>query len=190
MNALAQQIWDMGTAMNKAFAATVASAEPAEPAEHKEPVSRSFNVAVNQIAGRLMPCGFDVAGVAPDSLDQLNRVIEDSGRMLVWDGASESTIFADPETNYAFRAWHDWCHHKGQFAFDREGERQAAEMQCEHIRELYGNSRLSSYMQRLVKAEVLGQAEYFDIHGKFPENQRAFDLAYIKDPKSAIHQQF
>lgn len=144
-----------------------------------KPLFPAFNVAVHQIAARLLPCGFDVAAEAPSTLEQLQSRVTKTGRLLVWSGASDATIFGDAETNYAFRAWHDWCHWRYSLPFNLDGEREAAKRQIEHVAQLYGE-RQSWHFGNIVWAEVVGQAEHFAAFGGFPEDQRAFTKAYMQ----------
>ncbi len=150
-------------------------------------LSLRFNVAVNHIASQLFPCGFDVSANAPDTFEKLAAHVQETGRMLVWNGASEHTIFGDDETNFAFRAWHDFCHVKGGFPFTPEGEAKAAAMQIEHIRAVYGYTPESDYMARLIDAEVNGQVGYATMHNdEFPSNQAAFVRHYLVNPIGAV----
>jgi hypothetical protein len=150
-------------------------------------LSVRFNVAVLQIAARLFPTGFDVSDTAPDTFDKLKSHVEQTGRMLVWNGASDATIFGDPEVNYAFRAWHDWCHLAGNHPFTPEGERGAANLQIQHIREIYGYTADANEMVRLIDAEVNGQVTYHEHHnGDFPADQVAFVKHYLVNPFAAV----
>ncbi len=138
------------------------------------PLDRSLNVAINHIAGRLYPTGFDVGDPAPSTLTNLRAHVARTGRMLVWSGGSTDTIYDDDETNYAFRAWHDWHHWRHGYAFDLAGETLAYHGQCRDLELLYpGHDRLSAW-KRILWCEVVGQAVYLAHHGKFPPNQRAF----------------
>lgn len=150
-----------------------------------KPLDRQFNVAVLHLAGMLHPTGFNVSDVAPNTLAEVNESIA-SGRLTVWSGASEATIFGDREVNYAFRAWHDWTHWRGQRPFTRDGEVATARDQQQHIRLVYGNGKISKRMQALVWAEVVGQLEYQELWGNFPTDQRAFVEAYLRDPGAAV----
>ena len=143
------------------------------------PLDRGFNVAVNHIASRLFPRGFDVAADAPETFEALKAHVAETRRMKVWNGASERTIFADPETNYAFRAWHDWCHLAGGFEFTPEGEAAAVALQQEHIRTLYGETEQAKYWVRILDAEVNGQLQYAAEHGDFPADQFSFVKEYL-----------
>jgi len=144
------------------------------------PLNPGLNVAVHQIAGRLLPGGFDVSDTAaPDTLESIKAHIAETGRLCVWSGASDHTIFGDRETNWAFRAWHDWCHYRGDLPFTLDGETDAAHMQVEHLIALYGRTEQTAEMAALVLAEVIGQARQLDETGAFPADQVAFDLAKL-----------
>lgn len=140
----------------------------------KKPYCLSFNIAVRTIAARLFPCGYDVAEVAPESLEELTAHIAATGRMLVFSGASDSTIYTCRETNYAFRAWHDWCHWKGSHPFTIAGERAVMEMQRDHLRTVYGNHPDLPLWDAILEAEIIAQAERHESTGAFPMDQRTF----------------
>lgn len=143
------------------------------------PLDRGLNVAILHIASRLFPTGFDVGANAPETFEAINEHIARTGRMLVWNGASENTIYDDAEVNYAFRAWHDWCHWFGHFDFSLGGERLAAEMQKAHLRSLYVGCKELTRWEAIIDAEVNGQAAYAEYWGIFPNHQRAFVEAYL-----------
>lgn len=147
-----------------------------------KPLDIGFNVAVRHIASRLFPCGFDTTPdelFAPMTLDGLKDHIAATGRMLVWEGASDGTIFACADTNHHFRAWHDWCHWRHDLPFDLAGERAVAEVQKSHLATLYrGNPSLARW-QRLIDIEVTGQVEHYHTTGEFVADQMGFALARL-----------
>ncbi|WP_448191885.1 hypothetical protein [Azospirillum sp. sgz301742] len=150
-----------------------------------------FDFAVQAIAHRLNPCGFDVSDDAPQDYEAMLHLYNTTGRICVWSGASGRTIFGDPEVNYAFRAWHDWCHIKAHLPFTTAGEHAAAALQCSHIKRFYGVSLRTQHWCQLVDAEVIGQRRYFERHHRFPVDQRAFDLTYIQQgPEVALGRTF
>ena len=146
-----------------------------------EPLSKAFNIAVVAITNRLHPTGYNVGGSAPSTLQELKAHINTTRRMLVWDGASDKTIYACPETNWAFRAWHNWCHYTHDLKFDKEGdERKACEIQKDHIRLnnlLYGSKAQTDLFCDLIEFEIISQFEYKKIFGNFPEDQMALAVA-------------
>lgn len=91
---------------------------------------------------------------------------------IVWDGASQDTIFCDARVNHAFRAWHDDCHRAGQFAFDLAGEIATAELQKRQLRARFNSA--PQWAQDLIEAEVVAQARFYEAHGFFPPDQGQF----------------
>lgn len=138
------------------------------------PISRAFNACILTMANRLFPTGYDVAEKAPETLESLTEHVNATGRMLVWNGASDATIFADPEVNWAFRAWHDWHHWNGQHAFNREGELACLAAQQADVIKVYGPGPLSDLFCRLLECEIAGQLDYEETHGEFPADQVDF----------------
>ncbi len=153
------------------------------------PHDASFDRVVVEIAGRLLPNGFDVAEDAPTSLEQLVERMNRTGRMCVWSGASEYTIYGSPRVNFAFRAWHDWCHWRGRFPFTFLGEAATCEMQWRHLADWYPDSADLRRYANIVFTEILGQAAYHHRHGDFPGNQRRFAqqmLHVLEDPGAYV----
>lgn len=137
-----------------------------------QPLSQAFNAAVQTIANKLNPCGYDIDDfphrVAPSSLRQLNWHIEIFGRILVSGEHCDNTI-------YAFRAWHDWTHWHLQAEFTPEGERAVCEEQKRHLHKLGFGTKFDV----LIDCEVVGQLEYQARYGEFPRDQYAFTLGYL-----------
>lgn len=161
---------DKADAIETAFAMV----RPARPS----PLSVPFNVAVLHIASKVLPCGYDVSPIAPQDFDSLVAHYEATGRVLVWNGASDKTIFAYPEVNFAFRAWHDSKHIVGGFPFDRAGELAALEMQILDIRAIYDGATADLFCD-ILTAEIMGQFSYKERHGGFPVDQIGFAKAWI-----------
>lgn len=153
------------------------------------PLSVGFNVAVLHIAGKVLPRGFDVSADAPQGFDSLVAHYAETGRIMVWNGASDRTIFADSQVNFAFRAWHDSRHIVGGFDFTQAGELGVAAMQKANILAIYDGAQAAFYC-RLLDAEIMGQFHYFEIHGGFPLDQKGFVVAYLEDQKSALFGDF
>ena len=149
--------------------------------DNGQPFSLAFNVAVMAMAARVLPAGYDVepdAAKVPASLPELCAYIARTGRIVVWAGASDDTIFGDREHNWAFRAWHDWTHAAYGYAFDERGERATAEAQIDDLRKVFGAGFAARYAP-YIREEVIGQAHYYHAHGGFPETQRTFARAYL-----------
>lgn len=155
--------------------------------KHYEPINQAFNVAVLRMAGLIFPKGFDIGPDAPQSLEALREHAKKTGRMLVYNWASDDTIFGDPEVNWAFRAWHDWTHLQVNGAFDIPGEISVATRQIEDLTKVYGHGKQTDEFSKLIWAEVMGQVFYAGHHnGAFPNDQRAFYAAFSAHPDRAI----
>lgn len=150
------------------------------------PLSVPFNVATLHIANRLWPKGWDVSDNAPSTYPDMVASFKATGRHTVWAGASDRTIFGDPEVNYAFRAWHDWHHIVHRLDFTDAAEHEVLAGQCSDAREIYGNGGIADGFCRILRAEIIGQLGYKNAHGDFPSDQRGFVSAYLGNPISAI----
>lgn len=142
-------------------------------------IDPTFNVAVLTIAAQMFPRGFVVSDTAPQTYHELREHMNAGGTMTVWSGGSDNTIYSDPEVNFAFRAWHDWCHWRGRCLFTETGERAACAIQQWHILKEFGISTTSSAWCRLIEAEIVGQTAHFLRHHCFPADQRAFARGYL-----------
>jgi Ribosomal RNA adenine dimethylase len=138
-----------------------------------------FNAAVLTMSSKLFPGGFLVGPDCPHSYEELVARLDAGKMMYVYDGASDRTIYGCPEVNYAFRAWHDWCHWKGRHHFSYTGEVAVYHMQCGHLDKIYGESARTEHWKRILKAEIVGQLEYLLEYGQFPEDQRSFVENYL-----------
>lgn len=150
-----------------------------------KPLSLSLNIAMATICSRLFPCGFDVAETAPSSLAELNACVAETGRITVWNGASDRTVYGSTEHNFMFRAWHDWCHWKAQSEFTLAGERDALAMQLNHLATVYPSHPDSKLWEVILEAEVIGQATYHEETGEFPIDQLAFTTSLVEERLAA-----
>ncbi len=155
------------------------------PTSAARPLSRAFNVAVLHITGRALPMGFDVSDKAPSDYDALVSHYRETGRILVWSGASDHTIFDDSDVNIAFRAWHDSKHVIHGFPFTLAGEVGAMKRQKADVRAIYDGAS-ADYFCRLLTAEIFGQFKYNQAHGGFPIDQMGFARAYMADKQAAL----
>lgn len=91
---------------------------------------------------------------------------------IVWDGASDATIWNDARTNHAFRAWHDAHHIAGQFGFTLEGE--IATCRAQQAALIAAFPSAPAWALQLLDIEIIGQALYAERHHHFPLDQRTF----------------
>lgn len=134
---------------------------------------RSIDPAFNACILALAPV-HTARSVAPSTFLDLVRCRD----LIVWDGASDHSIYGDPRVNHAFRAWHDTCHLLGGHDFTLRGEHDAAELQIRQMLGLY--PRAPKLWLGIIRAEVTGQAEFFARTGAFPVNQAAFVADYLR----------
>jgi hypothetical protein len=150
-----------------------------------EPLDPELNTAIVTIASRLFPDGFDVSNDAPDTYEKLKSHLDAGKRLVVFAGGSQHTIYADPAVNHAFRAWHDWTHWTGQHELTFQGELAVCDAQRKHLIELLSDTPQTRYWSEIINAEIIGQATFFEYHKRFPDDQRGFVEAYLKDPHLA-----
>jgi hypothetical protein len=147
----------------------------------RKPIDSAFNAAVLHCAMRSNPRGWMVSDDAPDTLASLQACIERDGRITVWRGGSDATMFADAEINYAFRAWHDSRHARLNAEFDSAGELETMRAQIADLTALYaGHDRLAIWT-RYLEIEIAGQFDFAAAHGgEFPADQYQFTLDSLK----------
>ena len=151
-----------------------------------QPLDQGLNAAILFITSRLIPNGYLAADDAPSTFEALVSQFDAGNMMVVYSGRSDHTIYGDAAVNHAFRAWHDWCHWKGTFPLSPDGEAEACQMQCDQLYDLYGLNAHTLRWASIIKAEVIGQAIYFERHGRFPGNQRLFIQHYLANPEIAF----
>lgn len=100
------------------------------------------------------------------------EIMRQGDPLTVWSGASDGTIYDDPAVNWAFRAWHDATHIAGQYNFTLAGEIATCEAQLIKLRETF--PRFPARWETILRAEIIGQAQYAARFGSFPTDQAAF----------------
>lgn len=115
-----------------------------------------------------------------ESFTQLKEEWERSGRVRVNTDFSDGTIFGSASVNWAFRAWHDYCHLTLGADFSKEGEGRAAQLQISHLISHYPTHPLLPLFISLVEIEVNEQVNYFFETGEFPCNQFDFTLNCLR----------
>lgn len=105
---------------------------------------------------------------------------QETGKIHIWTGASDGTIFADPTINHKFRAWHDYIHLTENLGYDFVGESVVSSIQQAQLPLGWEFERM------LIHAEIVGQAQYFMKYGDFLLDQRGFTVEYLNSPKLAL----
>jgi len=96
------------------------------------------------------------------------------GKLIIWSGGSDCTIFGKPEDNYKFRAWHDLHHILNGYDFSQSGEYKTYMSQMKDIMTYADSWPQCKLFGRIIDIEINGQVDYQRKHGYFPEDQRAF----------------
>lgn len=99
----------------------------------------------------------------------------------VWSGGSAKTIYAKPEDNYLFRAWHDTIHIKKRLGFDYDSEILVGLHQIFELKLL----KAPDSVILAVYFDTIGQVEYYHKHGHHVDDQRAFVEECLKQGKIA-----
>lgn len=139
-----------------------------------------FDKIARAEAKRLCANGFDTSPNAPQSLKECAAHFNATGRIVVTDDNAPDTIYDDPMGNKCFRAWHDYTHVTNDFEFDRAGEYATFLKQCEDMRNYDMDPERLAGLVNVLRCEIIGQFDYNDHHGTFPQYQRAFTIDYLE----------
>ena len=133
-----------------------------------------------------LPQGWHAADLAPNTYEELLEDVRlNAGHITVWSGGSDRTVYGNPTVNHAFRAWHDSIHVGRGWDFTMTGEKLVAATQATTAFAA-GHTDLA----KVLLADVVGQAEYYGIHGAFPEDQIGFIQSYLRDPLAALREEW
>lgn len=141
---------------------------------------KHFDAIARLESSRLCPTGYDVGRDAPQSLGECKAYFDRHGRILVSDDNSCDTIYNDPQGNKCFRAWHDWTHIHYGFEFDRVGEYATFRKQCEDMRNYDIEPERLAGLVNVLRCEIVGQFDYRQANGLYPQYQRAFTIDYLE----------
>jgi hypothetical protein len=146
----------------------------------------ALNAAIVYMASRFLPNGFTASPKAPSTYEELKALLDNGKQIVVFSGGSGKTIYGDKRVNYAFRAWHDYCHWNGKVPLTMDGEVAAFELQCRQLYDTFGFNGQTLRWRNILHAEVVGQAQYYERHKRFPINQRMFVEHYLANPEIAF----
>lgn len=111
------------------------------------------------------------------TLDKHREQFLRTGKIHIWTGASDKTIFASAKVNHYFRAWHDYIHVTENLGYDFIGESAVCKIQQAQLPLDWGFERA------LVDSEIVGQALYYMKYNEFIDDQRAFTLQFLTNGK-------
>lgn len=124
-------------------------------------------------AAGIQASGFSlqVSPAAPETLQGLRDNVKD-GLHIVWDGASDNSVYPSKFANYVYRWVHDWEH----LLFGRDTDVQGEWALWEDMQGTLLQTHLQLGAKTLLQIEHIGQVAYYQVHGKFPENQALFTV--------------
>ncbi len=111
------------------------------------------------------------------------KIYKETGKIYIWTGASENTIFGNEKINHYFRAWHDYIHLNYNLGYSITEE----SIVCNIQRDMLPNEWV--FEKELINAEIIGQAHYFYMNNNFVKNQRLFTANYIDSSIKALNKQ-
>jgi len=122
---------------------------------------------------------FSVSDNAPDNHADMQRAYSTLGRLVIWPGGSDRTVWGDARANWLFRAWHDWTHIRSGACryvdcFTPEEERYIANVQYQ------GQGTAFS---RILQIEIADQATHYERTGQFIDDQIAFAVQRLKEAR-------
>lgn len=125
-----------------------------------------FQSYLNQsILKQASKLNYVVSDLAPSNeIDLFSR--SKSQGLVIWSGASESTIFNDSSVNHAFRAIHDNKHLETGLGFNPADEIKLGNLQAK--------SSQCPYIAEILRIEVAEQAAYYLSNGIFVADQISF----------------
>jgi hypothetical protein len=136
------------------------------------PLSESLNNQILSLAPPHIGCED-----APNSYKALTlpSAYDSQGRLRVYNGGSERTIYGSNRVNLAFRAWHDSLHLQYGLTFQPDDEIELASIHASMIK--------GDYEKRLIMADVKAQVLHWQKFNAYVEDQRGFVVDYLKTGK-------
>lgn len=119
---------------------------------------------------------FDSSNIKQTLQNHIKR-FKDTGKIHVWTGKSDNTIFGTARQNHFFRAWHEYVHITRALNFDFVGESLVCAFQCNMLPNSWSLER------ELVYIEIVAQNQFYSVNKKFVENQRYFCISYMINPE-------
>lgn len=115
--------------------------------------------------------------------EAFNKMKEDyskTGKIKIWTGSSDNTIFGDETVNVYFRAWHDYTHLMINQDFSFAGETAVAIAQAGQLPDDF------IFEKELIMCEIVGQNLYYRENKEYCTDQRVFTHQYLINPINAI----
>lgn len=146
----------------------------------QKPLIAAFDPTVLALARQRLPRGWKACGGSPNSLEDVIKVFERTGDMIVTNSVPKTAVFGDFATLVAFRAWHDWLHWKYVGEFTLPGELMVGHVHVGGLVAELGFTDEVQAMGALALIQVYQQNVYFfDTHEVRVEDERRFAMAFF-----------
>ena len=109
------------------------------------------------------------------------KIYRNTGKIHIWNGASDKTIFGDSIINCKFRAWHDYIHINYNLGYSITEESIVCDIQKDMLPFTW------DFEKKLIECEIRGQVHYFYRNNKFVENQRLFTIKWLESSIDALN---
>lgn len=118
-------------------------------------------------------------GICPSSLRgiqaEMHHCLANCLPFPISNAGNDSSIYGHA-ANVAFRFWHDMIHFQHRLTTKLEDEIEASWIHAQAVGQRFGQGSLK---QRIMRADVEGQARYYFENGNFVTDQRTFVLSQI-----------
>ena len=129
-------------------------------------LKRAMTELVHRVAMQ-QPLVYSVRRHAPENIHELKAA--STSRMVILGEFSDRTIFGDPSSNHAQRAWHDNYHLELSADTDMLGEWRVAIAQANEASRLMGDTAAD-----WIFSDIFGQTLHMQKYGLFPLDQMGF----------------
>jgi hypothetical protein len=143
-----------------------------------------FNALVLAFASRI---SYTLTDAETQSFEEMKALYKSTGSIPINTGFSDNTIFGNPAINWAFRAWHDYCHLLLDADFSEQGERETCELQIAQMFLALGHTEQAWRFASIIRGEVIGQVLYYQRFQSFPKNQCAFMTCWLNTGRIPEH---
>ena len=120
--------------------------------------------------------------IAPSTYKGMRQYRDDFGQFLVYSGGNHG--FLGEDYNIKFRALHDAMHYENELTFYFDHEIVLSDMTALEFHNIvaklgYGY-RDCVLVEKIIRAEIEGQIEYYRENGEYVKDQRAFIVACLE----------
>lgn len=114
------------------------------------------------------------------TLQRYTEYFKTTGKIKIWTGSSENTIFGSEKINHYYRAWHDHTHITYGREFTLAGEIFTAITQCSMLPDDW------LFEKNLIFVDIVAQYLHYIFQKNYVKDQRKFVVDFLKNPTEAI----